>query len=60
FTGYPAISIPCGKSDGLPVGLMLAAPFFREDLLLRAAYAYQHLVDWASLFPRQVPAGEGP
>jgi len=49
FTGYPAISIPCGKSDGLPIGLQLVAPNFREDLLLRAAYAYQCSVDWASL-----------
>ena len=49
FTGYPAISIPCGKVEGLPVGLQLVAPYFREDLLLRAAYAYQCSVDWASL-----------
>jgi amidase len=59
FTGHPAISIPCSKSEGLPIGLMLVAPYFREDQLLRAAYAYQHSVDWASLFPRQVPAAKG-
>lgn len=59
FTGHPAISIPCGKSAGLPIGLMLVAPHFREDLLLRAAYAYEHSVDWASLFPPPVGAGQG-
>jgi amidase len=58
FTGFPALSIPCGKSQGLPIGLMLVAPFFREDQLFRAAYAYQHAVDWASLFPKRAMATE--
>jgi len=49
YTGHPAISIPCGKSDGLPIGLMLVAPHFREDVLLQAAHAYQQLVDWPAL-----------
>ena len=48
LTGHPAISIPCGKVDGLPIGLMLVAPYFREDLLLQIAAAYQHAVDWDS------------
>ncbi len=56
LTGHPAISIPCGKSKGLPIGLMLVAPHFREDQLLRAAYAYQQSVDWASFFPRVASA----
>ena len=51
LTGHPAISIPCGKVDGLPIGLMLVAPYFREDLLLQIAAAYQHAVDWDSFFP---------
>ena len=49
YTGHPAISVPCAKSDGLPIGLMLVAPHFREDVLLQAAHAYQQSVDWASL-----------
>ena len=48
-TGHPAISIPCGKSEGLPIGLMLVAPHFREDVLFRAAHTYQQSVDWAAL-----------
>ena len=56
YTGHPAISIPCGKSNGLPIGLMLVAPHFREDLLLQAAYAYEHSVDWESFFPPGVTA----
>ena len=49
YTGHPAISVPCAKLDGMPVGLMLVAPYFRDDLLLQAAAAYQQSVDWTSL-----------
>jgi amidase len=49
YTGHPAISVPCAKIGGLPVGLMLVAPYFREDTLLRVAAAYQRSVDWAAL-----------
>ena len=40
-TGHPAISIPCGKSDGLPVGLMLVGKHWDEATIYRAAYAYE-------------------
>ena len=49
YTGHPAISVPCAKLDGMPVGLMLVAPYFREDVLLQAAAAYQQSVDWTGL-----------
>ncbi|MFQ6074601.1 MAG: Asp-tRNA(Asn)/Glu-tRNA(Gln) amidotransferase subunit GatA [Candidatus Bathyarchaeia archaeon] len=39
--GYPAISIPCGFLNGLPVGMQLIAPLFREDVLLRVAYTIE-------------------
>ena len=55
LTGHPAISVPCGKSQGLPIGLQLVAPFFREDLLFQASFAYEQSVDWAELV--QVAAG---
>jgi amidase len=51
YTGLPALSIPCGKSEGLPVGLQLVAPHFREDLLIRVAHAYQRAVEWESYYP---------
>ncbi len=41
LAGIPAISIPCGLSDGLPVGLQLAGPAFSENELLDAAYALE-------------------
>lgn len=41
LAGLPAISIPCGLDDGLPVGLQLIGPAFGEGAILRAAYAFE-------------------
>jgi aspartyl-tRNA(Asn)/glutamyl-tRNA(Gln) amidotransferase subunit A len=41
LAGIPAISIPCGLSEGLPVGLQIAGPAFSENRLLDAAYALE-------------------
>ena len=41
LAGIPAISIPCGLSQGLPVGLQLAGPAFSENRLLDAAHALE-------------------
>ncbi len=41
LTGMPALSIPCGFSDGLPVGLQLTAPLFREDIILKLGQAFE-------------------
>lgn len=49
ITGHPAISVPCGLSDGLPVGLMLIAPHFQEATLYRAAAALERAADWQTL-----------
>jgi len=43
MTGHPAISVPCGKSDGLPIGMMLIGHRFDEALVLRGAHASQSL-----------------
>ncbi len=40
-SGHPAISVPCALSEGLPVGLMLVGPRGRDELVLRAAHAFQ-------------------
>ena len=45
--GLPAISVPCGfTQSGLPVGLQIAGPHWREDLLLRLAHAYEQATAW--------------
>ena len=49
MTGHPAISIPCGKSNGLPVGLMLVGRHFEETTLFRAAHAFEQHVDWETM-----------
>jgi aspartyl-tRNA(Asn)/glutamyl-tRNA(Gln) amidotransferase subunit A len=41
LAGLPAISIPCGLSEGLPVGLQLAGPAFSENRILSAAHALE-------------------
>jgi aspartyl-tRNA(Asn)/glutamyl-tRNA(Gln) amidotransferase subunit A len=46
LAGIPGISIPCGLSDGLPVGFQLAGPAFSENALLDAAYALERSIDF--------------
>jgi aspartyl-tRNA(Asn)/glutamyl-tRNA(Gln) amidotransferase subunit A len=45
--GLPAISVPCGfTQNGLPIGLQIAGPHWREDLVLRLAHAYEQATAW--------------
>jgi aspartyl-tRNA(Asn)/glutamyl-tRNA(Gln) amidotransferase subunit A len=45
--GLPAISVPCGFTQGgLPIGWQIAGPHWREDLVLRLAYAYEQATAW--------------
>ena len=46
---HPAMSIPCGMSDGLPIGLMLAGRHFDEMTIYRAAHAFEQAGDWKSM-----------
>jgi aspartyl-tRNA(Asn)/glutamyl-tRNA(Gln) amidotransferase subunit A len=47
LAGIPGISFNAGfDHDGLPIGLQLLAPHFREDVLLRTAHAFQQATDW--------------
>jgi aspartyl-tRNA(Asn)/glutamyl-tRNA(Gln) amidotransferase subunit A len=49
LAGLPAISIPCGLSDGLPVGFQLMGPAFSENLLLDAAHALEGAIGFAEV-----------
>ncbi len=47
LAGVPALSMPCGVTrEGLPIGLQLLAAPFKEDVLLRVAYAYEQATEW--------------
>ncbi|OQY66033.1 MAG: hypothetical protein B6D46_12435, partial [Polyangiaceae bacterium UTPRO1] len=62
LAGLPAIAVPCGRdAAGLPIGLQLIGPPFGEEIVLRAARAFEAATDWRRLrppepTPRQAPA----
>src|ERR1700733_12230144 len=49
LTHHPAMSLPCGMVDGLPVGLMLVGKHFDEPTIYRAAYAFEQSGDWKTM-----------
>jgi len=49
ITGHPAISVPCGLIDGLPVGLMIVGKHFNEGTIYAAASAFEKHVNWKNL-----------
>lgn len=53
LAGLPAMSIPCGKVNGLPVGLQIIGPHFAEAKLLNVAHGYQN----ETLWHRDIPKG---
>jgi aspartyl-tRNA(Asn)/glutamyl-tRNA(Gln) amidotransferase subunit A len=46
LAGIPAISIPGGLSEGLPVGIQLAGPAFSENRIFEAAHALEQAIGW--------------
>lgn len=53
LAGLPALSMPCGLRGGLPIGVQLVAPAFREDLILSLADEYQHATSWHKHIPEE-------
>ena len=52
MAALPGLSIPCGLSEGLPVGLQLIGPQFSENLLFRAGHALERALEFDSVPPR--------
>lgn len=48
-TGHPAMSVPCGMSDGLPVGLQVIGRRYEESTIYRAASAFEQAGDWRTM-----------
>jgi len=53
LAGIPAMSLPCGLKQGLPVGLHLMGNYFDEARLLGAAHQYQQATDFHRLRPQE-------
>ncbi len=48
-TGHPAMTLPCGMSDGLPIGMMLVGRHYDEATIYRAAAAFERGTKWTAL-----------
>ncbi len=51
LAGLPAMSVPCGFSGGLPVGMQLIGPHLSEARLLQTAHHFQRVTDWHTRVP---------
>jgi len=52
--GFPGISVPCGFSSGLPVGIQFFGPLFSENTLLEVASAYERETPWHKKLPENL------
>ena len=57
LAGLPAMSVPAGFCEGLPVGLQLIGNYFEESRLLNIAHQYQQLTDWHRQMPTAFSGG---
>jgi aspartyl-tRNA(Asn)/glutamyl-tRNA(Gln) amidotransferase subunit A len=51
YLGLPALALPCGFVDGMPVGLQLVAAPWREDVLFALGTAFQSVTDFHRVAP---------
>ena len=51
LAGLPAMSVPAGFADNMPVGLHVIGNYFKEGQLLNAAHQYQQMTDWHTRSP---------
>ncbi len=52
LAGIPGLSVPCGFSDGLPVGLQILGKKWDEETILRVGYAYEQATQWSKQKPK--------
>ncbi|SFF29310.1 aspartyl/glutamyl-tRNA(Asn/Gln) amidotransferase subunit A [Paenibacillus algorifonticola] len=52
LAGVPAISIPCGQAEGLPIGLQIIGKAFDESTVLRTAHAFEQNTEFHKLRPQ--------
>jgi aspartyl-tRNA(Asn)/glutamyl-tRNA(Gln) amidotransferase subunit A len=51
LAGIPALTVPCGISNGLPIGMQIMGPHLSEEMLLRIGHLYQSHTDWHTKHP---------
>ena len=54
LAGLPAISIPCGFSDGLPIGMQIIGKPLDEDTVFRVAYTFECNTDYHKKRPMEI------
>jgi len=59
IAGLPAISIPAGFADGLPIGMQIIGKPFSEETILKIAYAYEQTTTWHKRKPENLDGGGG-
>lgn len=52
LAGIPGLSVPCGFSDGLPVGLQILGKQWDEETILKVGYTYEQATDWHNQKPK--------
>lgn len=52
MAGIPALSVPCGFSNNLPLGLQIMGPQWGEETILKVAHAYEKATDWHQKKPQ--------
>ena len=48
-TGHPAMTVPCGMSEGLPIGMMLVGKHYREAVIYQLAHAFEQSTNWRNM-----------
>lgn len=54
LAGVPSISVPCGFSEGLPIGMQIIGKHFDEATILRAAYTFEENTDFHTKRPEEM------